>query len=184
VCDTIEYYKDEKIVIGVDPGLKGAIVMISPGEAMSVFDMPVLTVKGKKKKSKKHVYDIDEIIRILKPTKNKNVMVFLEKAQILPKGFTIKSNLGLARCEAIFETVLHFLGVEYQFVNPRVWQHFYDISGKKGNTKEQSVKKAKELCPQILLETKRGRVLDGRADAVLVANYGLNKLSAYNTSLC
>jgi len=174
----------ESTVIGVDPGLKGAIVVIFPDGVTLAFDMPVIVVKEKKKKSKKHVYDIDKIIKIIKDIKsvtslcwNKNIIVFLEKVQILPRGFTIKSNLGLARCEAIFETILHFLDIKYEFVNPRVWQRFYGISSKNGDTKEQSIKKAKELYPRIILETKRGRVLDGRADAVLVANYGLDKMN-------
>ena len=178
-----------KIIVGIDIGLIGAIVCITPESRIVAFDMPVLKLpvlnkKGQPiKKKTKTVYDITKIVDIFKNPAPRNYMVFIEKAQILPHGFTIKGNIGVARCQAIFEGVLTALGFKYEIVNPKIWQLYFGIETKKDSvgkvtedTKEQSMKKAKELFPSLMLETERGRILDGRADAALIAYYGQRKL--------
>lgn len=180
-----------KIIVGVDIGISGAVVIYTPESGISVLDMPILKLPVLDKKGRpmgkktKTIYDISKIVHIFKDLlpDHRNCVVFIEKAQILPHGFTIKGNVGVARCQALFEGVLTTLGIEYEIINPKTWQLYFGIETKKDNkgkviedTKEQSVKKTKELYPQIILETKRGRILDGRADAILITEYGRRKL--------
>ena len=175
-----------KAYIGIDIGLMGAIVVHIPGSVISVFDMPikklpVLDKKGRPvKKKKETIYDIPKIIDIFRNLVSENCTVFIEKAQILPKGFTIKGNIGVARCQALFEGILSTLGLKYEIINPRIWQLYFGIETEKDdkgtvikNTKEQSVEKCKTMFPGIILETEKGRKLDGRADAALICYYGM-----------
>lgn len=59
-------------------------------------------------------------------------------------------------------------------VRPRTWQArmLRDLGPDKG-TKGASVMRARQLYPDAELVTPRGRLIDGRADALLLARYGI-----------
>jgi hypothetical protein len=158
----------ESGVIGVDLGFNGAIVCLY-GDYLRIEDMPIIETKVKGKKRKE--YDIEKIDEILSLMHFRQTTVFIEKAQIRPHGFNIQGNLSLARCEAIFSTIFTLRIVPFRLVTPKEWQKFFKISGKKDDTKKQSVEIAKNLYG-VELVTPRGRLLDGRADALLIAKYG------------
>ena len=49
------------LIIGIDPGIKGAICILKDGKILDVFDMPIMPV-GKKNKSQVFVHS--EIVLI------------------------------------------------------------------------------------------------------------------------
>lgn len=183
--------------IGVDIGLKGAIAVIdtldpesgfNPVTGLSnhgvrVWNMPTRKVKklctrGKRKGLIKNitVYNIEGIHDILMSIfknkyYNKKIVCFVEEAIIKPCGYNIKTNIGLARCQAIFEGLLSALHIEYHTVIPQDWQKAMGLTGKK-KSGDANVKLAQQKYPGVSLVTPKGRVLDGVADALLIAEYG------------
>jgi hypothetical protein len=155
-------------IVGVDLGLKGAIAFTG-GMGPGVIDMPTIKVQsGRKLKQRYGRGEIIQTMRVLHP----NDRVFIEKALIIPKGFMVQTNVLMARCEEIIIMACLQLGVPYALVEPKEWQKSFGISGKKGDTGDQSIEIAKKLYPDIKFETPKGRKLDGRADALLIAEYG------------
>ena len=67
--------------------------------------------------------------------------------------------------------------LSFTFVSAQKWQNHFGVSKPRGskelwNTKTKAYKIATKLFPKAQLTTKRGRVLDGRSDALLIAEYG------------
>lgn len=174
-----------EVIIGIDIGLKGAIAVINTTDPTErsrrgsmTWDTPLKRIKKFRKRGKPKTiatYDINKIKDILSGIIINNpgdtVICFVEGAQILPKGFTIKANTGLAKCQGILEGVLTSIGIRYYIINPQDWQKAIGIAGKK-KSGDANVQMAKRLHPDIQFETAKGRVLDGRADALLIAEYG------------
>lgn len=160
----------DKPIAGIDIGLSGAVAIIDGNRCVSLWDMPTFVVmRGKKKVTEYNIAAMNEMVNEVSRI---GATVYMEKAQILPRGFTIKGNVGLARCQGLFEGLLSGNHVKFIKINPKTWQSEFGISGAKGDTKIQSVKAARQMFPDSELVTPRGRVLDGRADAILIAEYG------------
>ena len=138
--------------LGVDPGLSGAIAAIINNN-VRVFDCPET---------------IPEMAAIVKPYKD-NSQVLIEKVNAFYKSsaksaFTFGSNFGA--WQAIFAS----FQIPYEFITPRQWQkQMFDSAKKVEDTKRQSFERAMRLYPNIELKTKRGKILDGRCDALLIA---------------
>jgi hypothetical protein len=166
------------VSIGVDIGIKGAIAIVYPKglhHMSTVFDTPTVKIRTEKKNTTD--YDIKTISHIMGEYKriqesDDGINCFIESNLIIPKGFDIRTNVKLARCFGIFEGVAVANGMSPIGVNPNIWHAYFGISSKKGDIKQQSIELAKKLFPYIEFKTKRGRILDGRADALLIAEYG------------
>jgi hypothetical protein len=157
----------KQAVVGIDIGLSGAVAALCTDKTIMLFDMPVLDTDNGKK------YNIKRLIEILGTINKGSPIVFVEKAIILPRGFNIKAPTSLAYCEGLLEGLLKSLQIDYRHIHPKTWQAMFKINKTKdSDTKEQAMKIAKELFPQSTLETKRGKQLDGRADALLIAEAG------------
>ena len=168
-----------RMVIGVDPGINGAVSSLlldgSSAICLEASSVCIPVVKG----GKKTVYDVKAIYEHLRTFRNaadiKNVIIFIEKTQPM-FGKAVQASWGLGRCEGLMEMCAVALQCPYEFVQPKTWQKHFGISKSKGDTKVQSVATAKQLFPAITFETPRGRVLDGVADSLLIAEYGRRKL--------
>lgn len=175
------------VIIGIDIGLDGAISQIVTDNGVinpHVWDTPTKKIKrifkkGKKEIEKKvRIYDVPSIHQIfdgiwwMAHSMDQDIHVFIEEALIIRGNFTIKTNISLAKSEGIFEGVSWKYSKTVETVNPHIWQKVFGITGKKGDTGDQSIQIARSLFPTIEFETKRGRKLDGRADALLIAEYG------------
>ena len=179
---------DEPItIIGIDIGLKGAIAVLNSWEQSSdadcdgvyknlVFDMPTITKQTTNKKGKvrfHNIYNSDALCKIFHDVsiRNTRVVCFIEKALIVSRHMNIKTNTGLARCEGIFEGITAAFRIPTCYVEPKDWENYFDLRGKKKDG-DSNVQLAKSKYPDIKFQTPRGRVLDGRADAMLIAEYG------------
>jgi hypothetical protein len=161
-------------VVGIDPGLFGAMAVLSEaGELKLLIDMPIYHyTKGE---SEKYEYDIKAICKELMFFNNEYT-IFLEKMQSMPPGFRVQASFGLEKCEGIFEGMLTMRKLKYELVLPKDWQKIFGITGAKGDKKSQSFQIASRLFPTAELVTPKGRKIDGRADALLIAEFGRRKL--------
>lgn len=164
---------------GIDCGINGAICFIADNK-IEVFDMPIIRVRQKNKV--KTVLDAKKIINIFKERSAKLKYTLIEEVQSMPgqgsvSGVTIGINFG------ILIGILESLNINYSVIHPKKWQKFFNIYGnsaivdrtaRKNDIKLQGKKIVTKLYPEIVFETKRGRFLDGRSDAALIATYCKN----------
>lgn len=164
------------MVIGIDPGLKGAIAMITYPER-KVYDLKKLPIIKSNSRSE---IDKTQFESILWPLAEYNPIVFVEKQQAMPKQgvtsvFTCGYNYG------VIVAIVHMCRFPYYEVAPRVWaKKVFGINaaGLKSFRKERNIKMATQLFPDANLVTERGRKPhDGFADALLLAYYGAHFLS-------
>ena len=161
------------MVIGIDPGLMGAIVRISDGDVFDMKDMPVVYIK--KGKSGKNMYDIVSICNILRELNTGKIYAYVEKTQPM-RGVRVQASWGLGYCEGMLVGMLAMLNIPYELIHPKKWHNYFGIVKSKGDYKVQAYQIAKQLFPQAELTGPKGGLKDGRSDALLIAEYGRRHL--------
>jgi len=150
------------IIIGIDPGQKGAIVAMD-GSEISLHQMPD---------------DALEIVRVLRSYSEKDEChVFLEKSQAMPgQGSVSMFNYGVG-----FGTLLGVLAalkIPHTLVHPKTWCKVMHQGTTAGEAKERSLEAARRLYPQVELIRPRCRKPDeGYIDALLLAGYAKRVLN-------
>jgi len=168
---------------GIDLGFSGAIAVISSeGKVVDIQEIPTLKVIINKKE--RNAFDVSACSMLVFNLLSTCDMVFVEKVQPVMAKFGASSgasNFHLGYCLGMFQMAMETMKVRYELVKPKEWQkHFGIIRPKdddKWNTKGAAYQVAKGLFPDAELTTKRGRVLDGRSDALLIAEYGKRKIT-------
>jgi hypothetical protein len=173
--------------IGIDGGLTGAVVAVSQDlRLLGYFDMPLIEGTRKKKGGKKrhvHTYDGPELHRKLGAMIDVlrkhgfTVTVFLEFAQAMPKQ-GVSSVFTTGRCYGMAEMALVSHKVPYQIIHSATWMKQVFAGLPKTDDKSRSFTQAARLFPLLPLKKPKGTTLslDGRADAALLAYYGLTQL--------
>ena len=170
--------KTERFFIGIDPGMQGAVAMIdSRGNVVSVQDTPVLIVKkGKGSRTKYVESQMATILNNMRFTSGVpgEIEAIIENVHAMPKqGVTSSFSFGVGF--GIWIGILAALRIPYRKVEPTVWKKAVGISA--GSSKNASIIRAQQMFPGVSFRKDKGRVdtLDGRADALLLAEY-LRKL--------
>ena len=156
-------------VIGIDPGISGAIAIFEDGKLDTIHDMPTLKIaSGKTMKS--HISAIG-LVRILETSTlvHESVHIVIEKVGAMPgQGVTSMFNFG--RSAGIIEGVVAALQRPYTYVTPAAWTKAVGRAA----GKDASRMRAMELFPTRAELFKRAKD-DGRADAALIAYWYLTK---------
>lgn len=168
-----------EVIVGIDIGKEGAISLISK-DGKTFYDahsMPGDT------------HDTVEILRSIN-TKYTITHTYIEKQAFMNRSYGNnpfarqggKAAFTLGHSQGVIEGALLALAIPYTLVSPRTWQKVFEdveinsennITTKKlKETKIKSYIKARELYPNAPLRTSRGKVLDGVADALLIAYWG------------
>ena|ERR1035437_5131225 len=104
------------IFIGVDPGLSGAVAIIS-GDNVFVFDAP----KIKKKNTCKSDYDIPAMANIFRPYIGQDVKVVIEAVFSRPlEG--VSSVFQFGRGKGLWEGIVAAFGFKVNMVTPQTWK--------------------------------------------------------------
>ena len=147
--------------IGIDPGQKGAIVIIDGDKKVHhIFDMPLLP---------NHEINFRTVLNNIKLYRGEEVFCLIEKAQTMPKQGIVGAFSYGCGYEGL-KTALQIAEIAYQEIPSSKWKKDFSLTSKK----EESITKALELFPSLKKEhfyTPRGRMLDGRAEALLLALY-------------
>ena len=83
------------IIVGIDPGIAGAICFFSSGNVIDVIDMPTMAEgkKNKKQVNGRQIYN--EIMLIKNKFKNEKMSVIVEQVSAMPgQGVTSMFNFG------------------------------------------------------------------------------------------
>jgi len=152
------------IIIGIDPGVSGAICILNNGIIVNIHEMPTM-IDGKK--NKKQVNGAEVVNIFLDEIKNeKDVKVVIEHVNAMPgQGVTSMFNFG--QSFGVLKGICSALRLPINFVRPAKWKKHYNLIG---TNKDASRTKAIELFPNISSEMSRKKD-SNKADAVLIAKY-------------
>lgn len=160
-----------KVVIGIDPGGKGAIALMIDGKLEDVFDMPadkVLT--GKSKRTRVNAASVAVLLLSFPTAYNPgdSMHVFIENVSSMPKE-GVASAFAFGKACGIVEGAVAACGFSYTMVTPQTWKKAVGMP--RGKDKNAARRRAGQLFPE--LAQKFARVKDdGRSEAALLAYYG------------
>jgi len=152
------------IIIGIDPGVSGAICILNNGIIADVYEMPTM-IDGKK--NKKQVNGAEVVNIFLKEIQNeKNVKVVIEHVNAMPgQGVTSMFNFG--QSFGVIKGICFALRLPINFIRPTKWKKHYNLIG---SDKDASRTKVIELFPNISSKISRKKD-SNKADAILIAKY-------------
>lgn len=189
------------IIIGIDPGLTGALSFIdSVSGEVSIAEIPTtvrVTVASKssknaaKKKSKKTGGEVKRrvdglalarLVRERVPV-DREAMSVCESVRSFGRSDGARSSTtdSLQRTLGAIEAVFDVLRWPCMLVEPQAWQAHYGLVGKKNEERERgampaAITTAVQLYPQAAAELRR--VKDhNRAESLLIAHYGRTVLA-------
>ena len=159
------------IIIGIDPGINGAICFFKKGEVLDVIDMPTMA-EGKKNKRQVNGQQIfNEFSKRIELYSNDNIKVVVEKVSAMPgQGVTSMFNFG--QSFGVIKGICAAMRLPIFFVTPAKWKKYYDLLN---TQKDASRTKAIEIFPKIspILSKKKD---SNKADAILIASFFENNL--------
>ena len=158
-----------KTYIGIDPGKTGGLAVIPNynGDTYGNIyarEMPIGSDKD---------LDITEIDEYIGHHSEYSCMCVIEKAQSMPKqGVKGVFNYGVGYGKLL--AILELNDIPYQEIPSQKWKKEFTLI-KKG--KAESVRMAEKLFPELKGQfvTPRGRLKDGMAESLLMAEYGRRK---------
>lgn len=156
-------------ILGIDPGLDGAFVLLEAGRPMFRAIMPVIEVK--KAKGKKREYCEAEIVRIIKHCNPAHV--FIEKQQAMPaQGGVSMFSIGLGF--GILRGIVAAREIPFTILTAQSWQKEMFKGLAKDDTKSNSALICGRLWPEIdwRASDRCKKAHSGATDAALIARYG------------
>ena len=161
---------DAMIVIGIDPGITGAVAAINDGDVVEVWDTPTSQTKvGKKTKTDYMPSEMSEIFAGYPPS---YVHVFIESVHAMP-GQGVCSMFGFGKGFGLWLGILAALKMPRTLVTPQAWKKEM-MQGMRD--KDAARIRAQELFPSLTEKLSRKKDI-GRADAILICEYGRRILS-------
>jgi len=152
------------IIIGVDPGISGAISIIEDKKILEVYDTPTM-IEGKKNKRQINSAQVTNIIKE-RLNKAKKVVVVVEQVNAMPgQGVTSMFNFG--QSFGVIKGICAALSLPIYFVRPTKWKKHFNLIK---TNKDASRTKVIEAYPEISSKLYRKKD-SNRADAILIALY-------------
>ena len=154
------------LIIGIDPGITGAICFFEDGEIKDVIEMPNMADGKKNKRQINGSQIFNEISVRIKDIPKKEVLVVMEQVSAMPgQGVTSMFNFG--QSFGVIKGVCAALKLPIYFVRPMKWKKHFNLIK---TNKDASRTKAIEIYPSI--SNKLSRKKDSnKADAILIARY-------------
>ena len=152
------------IIIGVDPGINGAISIIENKKILEVYDTPTM-IDGKKNKRQINSAQVSNIFKE-RLNLNKDVIVIVEQVNAMPgQGVTSMFNFG--QSFGVIKGICAALSLPIYFVRPTKWKKHFNLIK---TNKDASRTKVIESYPEISSKLHRKKD-SNRADAILIALY-------------
>ena len=155
-------------IIGIDPGLSGAIAILENNKVLSLFDVPVMS-EGKKNKRQ---LNSAQLVSLLKEniSSDEEVAVVVEQVNAMPgQGVTSMFNFG--QTFGAIKGVCAALALPIFFVRPSKWKKHFELIN---SSKDSSRTKAIEM-PKLSNQLTKKDV--NKSDAILIARYSETKLT-------
>ena len=154
------------LIIGIDPGITGAICFFENGEIKDVIEMPNMA-EGKKNKRQVNGQQIyNEIYNRTRDISKKDIAVVIEQVSAMPgQGVTSMFNFG--QSFGVIKGICSALSIPIHFVRPTKWKKHFNLIK---TNKDASRTKVIEVYPEISGKLSRKKD-SNKADAILIARY-------------
>ena len=154
------------LIIGIDPGISGAICFFENDEVKEVIDMPSMA-DGKKNKRQINGQQIfNEISSRIKNIPKKEIRVVIEQVSAMPgQGVTSMFNFG--QSFGVLKGICSAMQLSMHFVRPAKWKKYYGLIK---TEKDASRTKVIEIFPYISSQLSRKKD-SNKADAILIASF-------------
>ena len=152
------------IIIGIDPGINGAISIIENKKIIEVYDTPTM-IDGKKNKRQ---INGAQVTNIFKERLNgeKEVVVVVEHVNAMP-GQGVTGMFSFGQSFGVIKGVCAALKLPVILVRPVKWKKHFNLLN---SEKDASRTKVIETYPYISSELSKKKDAN-KADAILIAKY-------------
>ena len=151
-------------IIGIDPGLSGAIAVLQDSKVEGLFDMPVMA-EGKKNKRQ---LNSAQLVNIIKESvkSEEEISVVVEQVNAMPgQGVTSMFNFG--QTFGAIKGVCAALELPIFFVRPSKWKKHFELIN---SAKDASRTKVIEMYPSLSNQLTKKRDVN-KSDAILIARF-------------
>ena len=151
-------------IIGIDPGIQGALAILDNEKVIDIVDLPVMSEGKKNKKQlngaylsdylKKHILNIE------------NTVVVVEQVNAMPgQGVTSMFNFG--QTFGAIKGVCAALKLPIFFVRPSKWKKYFELIN---SSKDSSRTKVIEMYPSLSNRLSKKKDVN-KSDAILIARF-------------
>ena len=154
------------MIIGIDPGISGAICFFEKGKVKDVMDMPTMSEGKKNKKQLNGRQIFTEISSRIESYSKEEIFVVVEQVSAMPgQGVTSMFNFG--QSVGVIKGICFAMQLPIFYVRPTKWKKYFDLIN---SSKDASRTKVIEIFPKIshLLSKKKDA---NKADAILIASF-------------
>ena len=156
-------------IIGIDPGISGAICFFEDGKIIDVIDMPTMSEGKKNKKQVNGNQLFNEIKSRLNYCNKEFVSVVVEHVTAMPgQGVTSMFNFG--QSYGVIKGICSAMQLPIHFVRPTKWKKYFNLIN---SSKDASRSRAIEIFPKVSEKLKRKKDIN-KADAILISSYYYN----------
>jgi len=151
-------------IIGIDPGLSGAVAVLENNKVLNIFDMPVMS-EGKKNKRQ---LNSALLVSLLKENigQSEEVSIVVEQVNAMPgQGVTSMFNFG--QTFGAIKGVCAALELPIFFVRPSKWKKYFELIN---SSKDSSRTKAIEMYPMLSKQLAKKKDVN-KSDAILIARF-------------
>jgi crossover junction endodeoxyribonuclease RuvC len=151
-------------IIGIDPGLSGAIAVLDNNKVLKIYDMPVMA-EGKKNKRQ---LNSAQLVNIIKENieNREEINVVVEQVNAMPgQGVTSMFNFG--QTFGAIKGVCAALNLPIFFIRPSKWKKYFELIN---SSKDSSRTKAIEMYPSIADQLSKKKDVN-KSDAILIARF-------------
>jgi len=151
-------------IIGIDPGLSGAIAILENKKVLKIFDIPVMS-EGKKNKRQLNSAQLVNIVRE-NINNNEEIAVVVEQVNAMPgQGVTSMFNFG--QTFGAIKGVCAALRLPIYFVRPSKWKKHFELIN---SSKDASRTKVIEMYPYLSNQLSKKKDVN-KSDAILIARF-------------
>ena len=154
------------LIIGIDPGISGAICFFENGEVKEILDMPNMADGKKNKRQINGPQIYNEISKRIINISKKEVVVVIEQVAAMPgQGVTSMFNFG--QSFGVLKGICSAMQLSMHFVRPAKWKKYFNLIK---TEKDASRTKVIEIFPYISSQLSRKKD-SNKADAILIASF-------------
>lgn len=153
----------KQLIVGIDPGLSGALAILDHDDVLLLEDLPTVQFSDARIK---HRLDGVGLTAMLKPYAVDVLLAIVEKVAARP-GEAPSGAFSFGYSSGVISGVLGALQIPVTTVQPAVWKKVMGL----GSSKDLSRSRALELFPTMADKLARKKDHD-RAEALLLAEWG------------
>ena len=154
------------LIIGIDPGISGAICFFEEGQIKEIIEMPTMADGKKNKRQINGPQTYNEIYSRITKVSKSDITVVIEQVSAMPgQGVTSMFNFG--QSYGILKGICSAMQLPMFFVRPAKWKKYFNLIN---SQKDASRTRAIEIFPYFSTQLSKKKD-SNKADAILIASF-------------